>query len=121
MNSLPQTPSESVKKLNPHLWPGGSVGAVEGAVRKSTQVSALDGGQQKPQRMCKGVVVCIVSFRRKLLDDDNLTGGAKSLRDTIAIALGVDDADPRLCWEYAQVKTTGPEGTLVVITATNKP
>lgn len=36
------------------------------------------------------------------LDDDNLRGALKSVRDGIADALGVDDRDPRVTWEYDQ-------------------
>lgn len=43
-----------------------------------------------------------------LLDDDNLAGGFKAVRDGIADALGIDDADSRISWRYAQRK--GPRG-----------
>lgn len=36
------------------------------------------------------------------LDDDNLRGALKAVRDGIADAFGVADNDPRLTWEYAQ-------------------
>lgn len=65
------------------------------------------------------VLVTIVSYRRKLLDGDNLQGGAKSLRDAIADTIGMDDADPRLKFEYAQVITTGKCGTAVKIDVTS--
>lgn len=48
---------------------------------------------------------CVVTITRiapRRLDDDNLVGGAKALRDGIADRLGVDDADPRVTWRYAQ-------------------
>ena len=41
-----------------------------------------------------------VSPRR--LDDDNVRGALKAVRDGIADALGVDDADERVRWEYDQ-------------------
>lgn len=50
---------------------------------------------------------CTVKMTRiglRLLDSDNLQGGLKGLRDGIADRLGVDDADPRVTWEYAQEK-----------------
>lgn len=39
-----------------------------------------------------------------VMDGDNLQMGFKGLRDGIAARLGVDDADPRIRWEYAQEK-----------------
>ena len=53
----------------------------------------------------KAELPCTVKLTRiglKTLDGDNLQGGLKALRDGIADRLGVDDADPRVTWEYAQ-------------------
>lgn len=36
------------------------------------------------------------------MDDDNLQAGFKTLRDATASYLGLDDADPRIVWRYAQ-------------------
>ena len=36
------------------------------------------------------------------LDDDNLRGALKGVRDEIADALGVDDRDPVVAWRYGQ-------------------
>lgn len=47
------------------------------------------------------------------MDDDNLAGGCKPLRDAIAESLGVDDGDPRVEWEVEQVQTRGREFVLV--------
>lgn len=48
----------------------------------------------------------LVTFTRlapsKGLDDDNLRGALKAVRDGMADALGIDDADPRVTWEYGQ-------------------
>lgn len=54
---------------------------------------------------------CVVTLTRVapgLLDDDNLAGGFKAVRDGVADALGIDDADPRVTWRYQQRK--GPRG-----------
>jgi len=48
------------------------------------------------------VTVKLTRIGLKTLDGDNLQGGLKALRDGIADRLGVDDADPRVTWEYAQ-------------------
>lgn len=36
------------------------------------------------------------------LDDDNLTGSMKAFRDGVAAAIGIDDADKRVQYRYAQ-------------------
>jgi hypothetical protein len=38
----------------------------------------------------------------RLLDDDNLQGSQKAIRDGVADFLGIDDRDPRVRWRYAQ-------------------
>ncbi len=66
----------------------------------------------------KARVPCTVLITRlapRTLDDDNLQGAAKSVRDGIADRLGVDDADPRITWLYAQEKCS-EYGVRVTIT-----
>lgn len=46
----------------------------------------------------------LVRVSPRLLDDDNLRGALKSVRDGIADRLGVDDRDPRITWDYGQEK-----------------
>lgn len=36
------------------------------------------------------------------LDDDNLARAFKAVRDEVACKLGINDADPRVSWRYAQ-------------------
>lgn len=36
------------------------------------------------------------------LDDDNLRPALKTIRDSIAQAIGIDDRDPRVTWAYGQ-------------------
>jgi hypothetical protein len=38
----------------------------------------------------------------RAMDDDNLAGAFKGLRDSLAKWLGVDDADPLVSWRYEQ-------------------
>lgn len=48
------------------------------------------------------------------LDDDNLRGALKSVRDGVADALGLnDDRDERVTWEYRQLRTSRKSMTLV--------
>ena len=49
-------------------------------------------------------IVEIVRVSPRGLDDDNLRGATKHVRDGIADVLGVDDRDARVEWRYAQAK-----------------
>jgi hypothetical protein len=51
--------------------------------------------------------VTLVRISPGLLDDDNLRGALKGVRDGIADRLGVDDRDPRVTWLYAQERDKG--------------
>lgn len=85
--------------------------------REPDTVQALDSSHapRKTGKSSVGICVEIISFRKRLLDDDNLSSGCKPLRDAIAKSLGLDDGDPLLRWDYQQVRTTGQTGTLVKI------
>lgn len=48
------------------------------------------------------LVVTLTRIGPRPLDDDNLIGGFKGLRDGIADRLGVADNDPRVRWAYRQ-------------------
>ena len=81
---------------------------------------ALEQGGAKPNGGERGVAgggpwfrVTITSYRMGTLDRDNLIGGAKALRDTIASSLGMDDKDSLIEWEYGQQQTKGKTGTVV--------
>lgn len=88
------------------------------AERERDPAPPLDGGRA-PRKNCPcGVGICIeiISFRKRLLDDDNNEGGNKNLRDAVAATLGLDDGDPAIRWDYTQVLTKGATGTLVKVT-----
>lgn len=53
---------------------------------------------------------CVVTLTHvgPAMDGDNLQRAFKALRDAVAAWLGVDDADPRVRWEYDQ--RPGPAG-----------
>lgn len=57
--------------------------------------------KEKPQGP---LVVTITRIAPRELDDDNLAGGAKSVRDGVADFLNIDDRDKRVQWRYAQEK-----------------
>jgi len=100
----------------------GPVGAVPRPKPEPHPLPALD---PKPKARASrkrrlAVIVTLISARHQLLDDDNLRGAFKGLRDAISRSIGLDDADKRLVWQYAQVQTTGAEGSLVTIETKNK-
>lgn len=113
--NLPIHVSEATRKRNPHLF--GSLRAVEADQPQSTAAPALERGQPKRARG-QGGVRCRVDFIacvRRVLDDDNLAGSLKPLRDAVARRLGIDDGDGRIAWECQQVPTRGSEGVIVKI------
>lgn len=99
------------------------VRAAVGAVQpQNAQLEArpLVGSQPRKKTRRNGVAansaglrVTLISFRCRLLDDDNLAGGFKQLRDAIAEWLGMNDN--KIKWHYGQVQTSGEEGTVVKI------
>lgn len=48
------------------------------------------------------LIVTMMRLSAGTLDDDNLQGACKHVRDGIADAFGVPDNDPRIVWRYAQ-------------------
>ena len=93
------------------------VGGLDTTKRKPNPRPALDKNPSAKQSG-KGsvrVVVTLIRCGRKLLDSDNLCIAFKPLRDAIARAFGVDDADPRVTWEYGQTKTEAKTGSIVKI------
>jgi hypothetical protein len=48
------------------------------------------------------LVVTLTRVAPRRLDDDNLRGALKSVRDAVATWLRIDDASPLVRWEYAQ-------------------
>lgn len=54
--------------------------------------------------MNRPIVVRLVRQSPRLLDDDNLAGALKGVRDSVADWLGVDDRDERVSWVPDQAK-----------------
>lgn len=50
------------------------------------------------------LVVKLTRVSPRALDDDNLRGALKSVRDAVASWLKVDDASPLVGWEYEQAQ-----------------
>lgn len=97
---------------------------VEAGEPKSAVAQALVGGGSKREagagslaagRGREVIRVTLIAVIRRRLDDDNLAGACKPLRDAIAMTLGIDDGSERLTWEYGQTLTRGSEGVVVRI------
>lgn len=58
--------------------------------------------KHKHDRPVLPVIVTMVRLSAGKLDDDNLLGACKGVRDGVADAYGVADNDPRISWRYAQ-------------------
>jgi hypothetical protein len=60
------------------------------------------------QRARNWTLPCTITLTREgpgTLDDDNLPGALKAIRDGIADAFGTDDRTPKIQWKYDQVRT----------------
>lgn len=60
--------------------------------------------------------IALIAVMRRKLDDDNVVGALKPIRDLVAASLGVDDGDESVEFEYSQHRTDGDEGVLVLVT-----
>ena len=63
------------------------------------------------------VVRCLlIAAVPRRIDPGNLAVAFKAHQDAIAAALGIDDGDQRIAWEYEQIETRGPSGVIVKLT-----
>jgi len=77
---------------------------VRNARKKSQQAdfAALwwrNGGQVEPPAM-----ITFTRYSCRLLDNDNLAGAFKHVRDELARQIGIDDGDERVKYRYEQVR-----------------
>lgn len=68
-------------------------------VERSTAMLAARSALGGDPRPC---IVTLIRLSPGTLDDDNLQGAGKAIRDGIADAIGVDDRDPAIEWRYDQ-------------------
>src|SRR6187397_438108 len=100
-----------IREANPDL------GAVATQKHKPTPRPTLvqDAARGQSRESSLGVVVSIVAVRNARCDEDNSRNGYKPLQDAIARTLNIDDGSERIRFEYGQMQTQGPEGTIVRI------
>lgn len=107
--------SESVKRLNPHLFVGG-VATHKPQPNTGAALGGFEAGAQRGDGGLGGrIEVGLIAATHRRLDSDNLAAGFKPLRDAIARYLGTDDNDDAVEWQYGQVRCSGDEGTIVTI------
>ena len=76
------------------------------ASQRATTMAMLRTSAVRPELPC---TVRLVRVANRMLDsDDNVPMSMKGPRDAIAEWLGIDDADPRVCWLYGQQKAARP-------------
>jgi hypothetical protein len=81
-------------------------GVVTMALRQHVeQLEALNGAEV--------IVATLIRVSPRRLDDDNLRGALKAVRDAIAAWVGIDDGSSRWDWRYEQRK--GPLGVQIEI------
>ncbi len=71
---------------------------------RAIALAAVHGSVHDPALLLQVTAVRITRIAPRQLDGDNLQSSAKALRDGIADALGINDNDPRIEWQYAQEK-----------------
>lgn len=74
--------------------------------RRTAHLAALAADEQLPELPC---IITLTRVAPRLLDDDNLRGALKSVRDGLSDAYCVDDRDPRIRWEYGQRRGAAKE------------
>lgn len=115
--------SETVKRLNPHIFDRAAVDRLPAAHRQCVDKKALVGEPPREKACGKGgaesaqpiVRVVLVSFRGRATDSDNDTFAAKGIRDELAKWIGLDDGSPLIEWEYQRVISPKHRGILVKI------
>lgn len=112
---LPTKVTESVRRLNPHLYP--ALGGVAASQPKPIALRTLEQIIQKRQKGKGGVeiVVSLITCRSRETDDDGNVAALKPLRDAIAASIGIDDGDKRIRFEYGQIETRGEQGVIVKV------
>jgi hypothetical protein len=73
------------------------------AKKERRDTAMLLGWNFKPLLPCT-ITLTRMSSSARMLDDDNLRGVLKAVRDGISDKLGIDDGDARITWKYDQVR-----------------
>jgi len=111
MAKLPQQVSESVRKLNPHLYPDSHANnhktsrQVSHPKPKRDKASALGGAAKGKTQGVERVRVRFTGYRVRPLDPDNFAGSVKDCLDFLRHAAIIEGDEPwRIILETEQVK-----------------
>lgn len=74
----------------------------------------------RPFTSCSHVTVLLTRVAPRKLDDDNLRTALKSIRDGVADALGIDDGDDRITFNYDQGRRGRNEYAVIVDISTGR-
>jgi hypothetical protein len=77
-------------------------------VKQHRNAARLMMDTHRPERLWESLRIKLTRISPRLIDSDNAVGSMKAVRDGIADALGISDADPRVTWEYGQEKGKPP-------------
>ena len=82
--------------------------------RSTAKIMLTQWGLRSTLNTALPLTVTLTRIATRNLDDDNLQSGCKAARDGVADWLGLDDADKRITWLYAQAKGKAKEYGLMV-------
>jgi len=85
----------SEANVREHWRPRAKRAATQRSIARMLVGQAI-GGRNLP------AIVTLTRIAPRELDGDNLQRACKAVRDGVADALGCDDRDPRINWQYAQ-------------------
>lgn len=71
-------------------------------LHRHTTLWKLRGAHQTPVGFTRPITILLTRVSPRKLDDDNLQGALKSIRDGVADWLGIDDGSADLSWQYDQ-------------------
>jgi hypothetical protein len=97
----------------------GKIKRAEAAREKTIEALAVALGEGQRIPGTGPWCVRLTRISRGKLDDDNLGRAMKSVQDTVAAAIGVDDGSPRIAWKRAQTKDGPFLGVVVEIWSAN--
>jgi hypothetical protein len=104
-------PLRTVSESNTHKHWAGKARRTK-ALRKAAGLVVV--GMLRAEGLTPPCTVTLTRIAPRRLDDDNLRGALKAVRDGVADALGVDDRDPSVSWDYAQARGA-PKAYAVVV------
>lgn len=96
-----EIPVRTVSELNQR----GNWRAHFGRHKRQHRAAFLNGCAENLPGLALPATIRLTRIAPRLLDSDNAVASMKYIRDGLADAIGVDDGDERLTWEYRQEKS----------------